>query len=101
VHDGDRGTYTRRNMSKLKSYVAASDKDGPAGKFIELQELFARRKKLLARNLQVRRLLSGRDDNKMRFQDLVSNLNGIWPNEMRAAVERHDARLCDAWGRAA
>src|SRR5260370_10986855 len=84
-------------MSKLKGYVSAPDKKDSAGKFIELQELFARRKELLAGNLQVRRLLSRCDDDKTGIQHFVFYLNCFFTDETRAAMERHDARFRHAF----
>src|SRR5438105_4719795 len=84
-------------MGKLKGDVPAPNKEDPAGKFIELQELFARRKQLLAGNLQVRRLLPRRDDDKTRLQYFVSHLNCFFTDETRAAMKRHDARFREAF----
>src|SRR5260370_580333 len=80
-------------MGKLEGYVATPDKKDSARKFVELQELFARRKEFLAGNLQVRRLLPGGDDQKTRLQHFVSHLNRFFTDETRAAMERHDARF--------
>src|SRR5260370_5572773 len=97
VHNGDFRTHARSYMSKLKGYVAAPDEEDSARKFIKLQELFTRRKELLAGNFQVGGLLPRRDDGKTRLQHFVSHLNCVLPDEMGAAMECHNARFRKAF----
>src|SRR5260370_36137735 len=84
-------------MSKLKGYVAAPDEEDSARKFIKLQELFTRRKELLAGNFQVGGLLPRRDDGKTRLQHFVSHPNCVFPDETVAAMECHNACLPEAF----
>src|SRR5258708_4721180 len=97
MQDGDLRAHARGHMGKLKGDVSASNKKDSAGKLIELQELFARRKEVLAGDLQVHPLLPRRDDDKTCLQPFVSHLNCVWPDEMGAAVECHDARSREAF----
>src|SRR6266852_2337876 len=93
LHDSDLRSRTHHHMSKFKGYIPAADKEDSSRKFIKLQELFARRKVLRSRYLQVRWFLSSRNDHIATLQDLLAHLNRRWPDETSATMECRDAGL--------
>src|SRR5712692_8965579 len=93
MHDSDLRSRTHHHMSKFKGYIPAADKEDSSRKLIQLQELFARRKVLRSRYLQVRWFLSSRNDHIATLQDLLAHLNRRWPDETSAAMECRDPRF--------
>src|ERR1700674_3971524 len=78
-------------MRKLKGDIAASDKEDPPRKFVQLQELIACCKVLGAGNLQIGGNLPRGKNDVPSFQCLFPDLYCSWTGEARPTMERCDA----------
>lgn len=75
MYDCDLRSGAYRHMSEFKGNISPSNKQNPLREFIQFQELFARRKVVRPRNLQVRWFLSSRDNDMAPRQHFVTYLN--------------------------
>src|SRR6267378_5566098 len=80
-------------MSKFKCYIPTANEQNPLWKYIQFQELFARRQIFRSRNPQVCRFLPRCDDDIASLQHLVIYLNCGWANESSTAMDRRDPRF--------